>query len=359
MVSTSLVDQVAALRRGCTGESNTAATEAVRPTLQRLARPDRGRVVDALRADYSSDAPWSAWSQPPMPDLRELLLPSAASGGQQELECGLLDSISGAADALHCRPPASLLRPATVLRHLTITATGVLGVRVDEPALGPLLVELLPAPFDGELRGVPGLRYRQHKRKGELYLIDAAPAARIMLTAVTPPVARRALDYVSGATQLAVDEVRSTLQAKHLTPVEQDWMQRHSRTPGDPALASALLRRMFTLGRPLWFTTWSNGMRRVLWPAGHTSADVARRLTHPLLGLPGVYRTEEHDKANTEVRDASSDNIVGRRGLLLTREAAPTAEFDRQLRARTVGREPTVAWQQWFKAHSARAANTR
>ncbi|WP_433458350.1 hypothetical protein [Micromonospora sp. CA-248212] len=355
MVSTSLVDQVAALRRTYTAEPNTSAAEAVRPVLQRLDRTDRNRVVDALRANYDSSVRHPAWTQPSMPDLRELLLPAAGSAGQRELECGLLDSISSTTNALHLRPPASLMRPATVLRRLTITATGDLNVHVDEPALGPLLTALLPAPFNGEQRGVPGLRYRQHKRHGELYLLDAVPAARIILAAVKAPVARRALDYVSDDTGLALDEVQSILLARHLAPSEQDWIEHYGRTVGDPPLGSALLRRIFALGRPLWFSTWSTGVRHMLWPAGRAPADVAEQLTHPLLGLPGVYRTDRHDEGITALRKASSGRVDQHLGLLLRRESAPTTESDMQLQSRLRTWEPSVAWQRWSKTHTAGA----
>jgi hypothetical protein len=348
MSSTSLVDRLASLRRQYTGEPNTSAVAAVRPVLQRLGRADRDLIVDALRARYADKTIHPAWSHRPLSELGALLLPDAASISQQELECGLFDAMSYAVDPLHSRPPASLTRPALILHHLTITTAGDLAVVIDEPALGPLLAELLPV-VDDELRGLPGLRYRQHRRHGELYLLDAAPAARIVLTNVTGMVMREALEYVSAATNRPVEQVRNVLTACELSAAEHDDLQRHGRTIGEPALGSATLRRVSALGRPLWISTWSTGARRVQWPAGRSPAEVAQRLTHPLLGLPGTYATQRYDGGQVALLDVAAGRHDRRRDLLLRGEPAPTAEPDEGLPS-----FHSPAWQRWAQARAGR-----
>jgi len=81
-----------------------------------------------LQAGYVDDISHPAWSHDPLPEFGALLLPDARNVGQQELEWGPFDAMSDTVNELHRRPPASLVRPATILRYLTITEAGDLAV---------------------------------------------------------------------------------------------------------------------------------------------------------------------------------------------------------------------------------------
>jgi hypothetical protein len=65
--------------------------------------------------------------------------------------------------------------------------------------MGPLLMGLLPHAETGQVNGVPGLRYRQHRRHGELFLTQTNPPARLFLAGVTTAVWKAALAFVTAS----------------------------------------------------------------------------------------------------------------------------------------------------------------
>jgi hypothetical protein len=251
----SLTDQLADLRRACTGENLSQAVPAVR----------------AL--DVSSDVLTAALRDPSAPFVG--LLPSAASEAQRQLEARLLMAACAASSYLQFRPPASIVRPAPVF---TAVEPESMRLHLAEGALGPLLYEVLPRTEEGYPMGVAGLTHEQHRRSVSLRVGDAS----VVLAGVD-----------EAAWAVGMRWVRWMVDFRGLTTVMGEGGV--TEPVQLAATGSELLRRIGLFAQaswtrvlpfdPWWFE-WAGGPS---WPSVHDA------LRHPLFGTAAEVQLRRQD----------------------------------------------------------------
>jgi hypothetical protein len=350
MAYTSLIRQLADLRRIYTGQSPSQAIPAVGDAIRGLTQADRRMLVDLLRDQ--PDRPMSAGPRPVVSgeELRQALFPDALDVGQHELEAAILRAASEAVNHLHQRPPASLLRPAGVFRAVDLPRdpSVSLSLRLHPDALAPLVYGLLPGYRDGEVFGLPGLRYRQHRRCGELFLLDTPRPARVFLAGVDTQSWSAALILARSFFGSASEARRWPWTAPdRLTAREREHLGRHRRIPGNSRLGSALLRRILVLRDALWVTAWATGQRWNLeWPSGPSRPQIVRRLLHPLFGLAGFVVDDAAADCPLLVEAAARDRRQDRAAVSLRGASVPGPDSDDHV-ARFRSRRLVAAWAAW------------
>ncbi|NUT99660.1 MAG: hypothetical protein HOY78_47380 [Saccharothrix sp.] len=263
MSRSSLTEQLVDLRRAYTGENLSQAVPAVKSVLHALPADRRERVVDALRGRA---------------DVRGLFLPDAPTDDQRSLECVLLQVATDAASHLQLRPPASMLRPAHVVKAVEPGDTPRL--HLTEHALGPFLYELLPRYEDRWVAGVAGLRVHRHPRSVEVRLLDLD--ASVVLSGVDDAAWAVGMKYVR--TLLKGRDLHGPFIEGPLAAVEEEHVAEHPRPTG---LGSAVLRRYHLFSRAPWVRSLPRKDEWWLeWPEGLGVPRIADRLLHPVFGIP-------------------------------------------------------------------------
>ncbi|MEV8609469.1 hypothetical protein AB0383_16310 [Amycolatopsis sp. NPDC051373] len=276
-------------RRTRTGESFQKAKDQLIAGASGLSADERSDLRTLATATMMP-APFGPEVDVP-PAVRNAALPDAATNAQIELESGVLDAVTRAVNHLHTHPEGGLTRPAVVLQSVT-PLRDRLQIRVDPIAVAPLLYEILPSEFEGEVSGVKGLRVRLHRRSMELFLIDFPDAVvELVGTARQAWHAAEAYRAVRNRDELATDVRLYRAAPDTLTQVETQALDSYGRAFGPAEVASGLLRRIALLRDALWIRTWPTGCAHfnVEWPGDNPRrSEAALALADPLFGLPGA-----------------------------------------------------------------------
>ncbi|HEY0498015.1 MAG TPA: hypothetical protein VGD48_19905 [Kutzneria sp.] len=351
----SLVRRLALLRRMYTGETDSSLMPAVTAGVQRLTPDDRAQLHEVLDNDNVGRLFGHDELTPPPTHVRHALLADASTEGQRELESGILTAAGRAVNYLHLRMPADLLRPARVFRMVRPHAHEMV-LHLENGALGPLLVELMPRITPDELLGVPGLRARLHRRHVELYLVDDV-SATVHLSNVSYRQWVAALTFAESLVDMG--ELRWLgNDPTPLTDAERSALDTRHRSPGPAALNSSLLRRVRVFGDALWLVPWSRGCEttHVEWTAEPSLGRVARLLLHPLFGLPGDgHHVRYFDEAGLVVTDPHAPRCPMHPAstapvLALRPEPAPDGPLELSSPGWRAAASPWTAWQRVLAA---------
>lgn len=285
MSRTSLTNQLARLRSKYTGETASQVIPAIKQVTRALAGDQRDLLADILRGRPAD----------PPTELRQALFPAALTHPQRELETAVLAAATRAASHLQLRPPVDVSRPAHALRAVEPERAPRhrLILHPHHHGLGPLLLELLPRAGTERVEGLPGLRYRQHARCVELFLLGTD--ASVILAGVSRKIWHAAVTF--GGNWLALRE--STPQwlwqqyPGTLSGTEKSHVDTHGRVAGSAYLGSALLRRYGLLHGAAWVTMWASDKVLLLeWPGTPAPTDVSADLLHPIYGLGGMLHQD-------------------------------------------------------------------
>ncbi|MGY0231975.1 hypothetical protein [Longispora urticae] len=340
MARRSLREELADILCEFTGQNNTQAITAMMRATTDLSRSDRDLIVDALRAAGRKPV---AIRIPP--DLRQRLLPEATDPAQQALEARILLAMSDAVNHLHERPPRSLLRPAHLLQGVD-PQPDVLRLRLHPHAVGPLAAETLPRTNGEGLSGIPGLRYRQHRNHGELFLLGERPTARVILAGVDTEAWKAAVIFAEQSVELDPDDPITWHwhNSQRLTRPERDAIKaRRRRFPGPAALASAVLRRYGLLAtEALYLRAWTFIDRLSIEAPGPAVAErLQTQLNHPLFGLDAAEATD--GRTILDQHTSTPGDQPWR--LDLRRADLPDADADERLNESQ--RDPHGGWTAW------------
>lgn len=355
MSTTSLTAQLTRRRRSFTGETASTATPAMRNAIAALTPAQQTAVPDVL---HGHDVRTTA--EPVVAAARAILLPEATSPHQQELESRILLAIGTAIPHLQLRPPVSVLRPTRPIRAVELpTTTQHPSLHLDPYGLGPLLMGLLPQATDAEVYGVPRLRYRQHRRHGELLLLETDPPARVLLAGVDVAAWKAALAFVTASYTGKVAWLWNGPHEKRLTGIERDHLTQFSQVYGPAHLGSSLLRRLRLLPdaqsvdtnlTKSWVWTWTADI--------HPTA-IANQLADPLFGLPLPMTVTSPARDTVELVEQNDTPHATRfttNGIRLRRDSAPDHRIEQQVRQRYPDTWP--AWKTWEDTRRGRPATT-
>lgn len=275
-------------RRRLTGESFQTAADEIRAGIAALPVSELRRLR-ALAGEQVLPAPFGLDGVIP-PVVRAALFPDAIARSQIELEAGVLEAATDAVHHLHNRPGSRLTKPAAVIQSVT-PLRDRLQLRVDPVAVAPLLYEVMPFEFDGEVSGIKGLRIRQRRRSTELFLVDA-PDAVVELVGVDRPSWLAAAAYRAVRNrEVPTGVCLGSVAPDRLARAEVRALDSYGRAFGPSEIASGFLRRIAVLRHTLWIRTWTIGCTdlNVEWPGGNPRhAHVALALAHPLFGITGA-----------------------------------------------------------------------
>ncbi|QFU91925.1 hypothetical protein YIM_33820 [Amycolatopsis sp. YIM 10] len=286
------------------------------------------------------------------PGLRAVLLPDATARSQIELEAGILDAATQAIHHLHRHPDGRLTRPVVVIRSVT-PLRNRLQLHLNPVAVAPLLYELMPFGFDGEVSGICGLRARQQRRSTELFLIDV-PTARVELPGVGRAAWCAAAAYREVRDrELGTGEYLASVAPDRLAAAEERVLAAYGRVFGPTRIASGFLRRIALLRQALWTQTWTTGCTdlNVEWPGDDPRhAHVALALADPLFGIPGAEIRTSTTLHFPAARSACKhDTLCGPDRLALRSSSLPTGDGTASFRK---GARPE--WEAWRQALAGR-----
>lgn len=369
MTTKFLIHRLIPLRRFFTGEVHGEAKHPVTRAVEDINATDRQQLAALLHVDIPALVRSGA-EVPDVPEhLRCAFLPDAQSTAQQELEAGLFTAAGAAARHLQFRLPASLSRPAHIVRgvqpepppHAPV-------VHLDDFALGPLLFELLPREGETEVLGVPGLRHRRCGRGVELFLVDV-PEARVLLAGVDKKHWSDAMEFAEDSATEPISWLGSA-SPTHLTSQEQEQLDTGRRVAyASPRLASALFRRSRLFRETTELRVFGGPTeQRIVWSKGPSCTDVAVSLLHPLFGLPGAFKDqwlESHSASLIKARHTQERSRPwSAPRLLLKRDESASTEVAERFRKRVQSwdENPWLTWEnkraQSLGAH-ARTAEAR
>lgn len=171
----------------------------------------------------------------------DLLVPSAPSRAQAELEAAVLSAVTRTMAGMRRR--ARALRPTLLVRRVRVDG-GPLALEVPAAAVGDLLAEVLPAVVGDQLIGIAGVRPAPGREHLDLRVLDGRAAVRLL-----------------GVTRSRWREVAGQL-AGNGEPVWRDARhERHDRERAEPddrlpvPVLSGVLRRLPLLSGAAWLTT--------------------------------------------------------------------------------------------------------
>lgn len=346
MARTSLLKELVDRRRRYTREPASTAVPSIRSALGHLGRQDRDALVRALRT-----APalllTSRLGEACPKHVMQAVFPDAVNTAQQELEAALILAASRAVNHLHRYPPASLRRPASVFRSISPGADcSATEVAVAEPALGPLLSELLPfVASDEEVNGVPGLRIQRHRRCVELSLAQCNAPASVIIKDVDSRTWKAALAYVDASFVAPHQFIDCRAQVQpHLTREEAQHLRAFPRVDS-PATGSALFRRHLALDRPYWIQVWTAfDAWKVERPSDVELSADALVFLDPVFGLKTAVQTRLSDASAYLTEEARSSAANGDGIRLLIRPGDHPGELDSSMVSRLSGSDAWSAW---------------
>ena len=347
MSDTSLIAKLSNRLRHFTGEVGSTARPAMKQAVTRWTPEQRDAVLNVLRGEGVDPA-----ARAVLACTRAILVPDARSRGQQELESVLLLALGVAKSHLQLRPPASVLRPAQPIRAVELSsATGYPILHLDEYGLGPLLMGLLPSYAEEQVNGVPGIRYRQRRRHGELMLLGADSAARVILAGVTKAVWEAALAFVNASYDEPIRWLWNTPAKAGLTAEEREHLAEHRRVYAPVHLGSAVFRRHRLLRHAQRVESRADYKEWVLeWGAGPQAAGIAADLNDPLFGVAFPATVESYGgetawliEQPADSAEATTPQVMSR--LFLHREEGNDLDGEEEFRRWHPA--PWPAWQAW------------
>ena len=268
MPNTALFEQLVALRRHYTGETEAAVRPMLAASLRYLTRDDNDQLAAAMDDGM------------PLPKrLRAAVLPDTALPRQQELESVIFETLCQTTH-LDCPENDGIRRFQMVRPH-----DEYLVLHLSPESMGMLVRKLLPSADGDGFIGYPGLRVRALRRHAELYFADGAPGVAVHLAQVH-----------WGLWCEASEDCRWLgNDSEPLTPDEKRAMALRRMSPGAAKLGSALLRRLGMFRRlPLAIT--GHDACYVDWREGPSRTELAELLTHPVAGIgaTGYRRAADH-----------------------------------------------------------------